>query len=74
MAIRPEFEHHNLNSLGQTRTDAVREAFSDLLNSIDILSPGSSRAKSVMITKLQEACSWANRAVAESTENQEPLK
>ena len=45
---------------------AIANAFSDLLDKIDVALPAKSRAKSLVLTKLQEAHFWAQVAAGES--------
>lgn len=68
-AVRKEFEYHKLNTVGLAEVDCVRAAFSALLDVIDAAVPNS-REKSLTITDLQSAASWAIRGVATKAENQ----
>jgi hypothetical protein len=67
--IRPEFRYHNLNQTGIDACTEIREAFTTLLDKVEATVP-TGRPRSLVTTKLQEACNWAVRAVAENPENQ----
>jgi hypothetical protein len=67
--IRAEFTHHVLSNNGRCQADTVAEIFSDCLTRLDLILP-TSRVKSIAVTKLQEACLFAQRAVAELPANQ----
>lgn len=69
--IRSEFAVHRLNPPGFLKAEQLAAAFSKLLNEIDELVPDG-REKSLVITKLQEACFFAKRGIAVNTANQEP--
>lgn len=61
--IRPEFASHDLRDVGEARITDVRAAFSALLGTVEAnLPPG--RERSLVVTKLQEACMWAVRGIA----------
>ncbi len=62
--IRSEFQHRCLNPEGLARTTKIREAFTALLETVEWNVPAGG-PRSVSITKLQEACTWAVRGVAE---------
>ena len=63
-----EFKVHLLNERGLKKAGDVAHAFDRLLAELD-LPPGRERA--LVVTKLQEACFWAKRAIATQAENQE---
>lgn len=69
-SIRPEFKYHPLNEQGASECNAIREAFSTLLTTVEATIP-QSRGRSLVVTKLQEACRWAVSEVAQKSENQE---
>ena len=46
------------------RTAEAEQAFSELLNKLEELVPPG-RSRSLVVTKLQEACDWARRGIAE---------
>lgn len=62
--IREEFNAHALNERAERSILYVRRAFSVLLGVIDFCVP-SSRPRSLVVTKLQEACMFAIRGIAE---------
>lgn len=63
MIIRPEFEYHALNERGIAACEKIRGDFTELLTQLEAtIPPGRERA--LVTTKLQEACTWAVRAVA----------
>lgn len=63
--MRKEFEPNKLNGTGNERLMGARGAFSRLLDTVERLAPSASRARSLVVTKLQEASHWASRAIAE---------
>ncbi len=71
MPSRPEFKVHKLNAEGLAKAELLAGVFSDALNSIDQLLPAQSREKSLVVTKLQEACFFAKRGIALDPKNQE---
>lgn len=61
--VRPEFASHDITDVGAARIADIRDAFSALLARIEVsVPPGSER--SIVVTKLQEACMFAVRGVA----------
>lgn len=69
--IDPLFQFHLLNEEGKRKAQAVAHAFSDLLANLTPLMPVSAREVSIVRTKLEEACFYAKKAVANVAENQE---
>lgn len=67
--MKPEFQVHKLNSRGLDKATQLAEAFSELLVKVEAVIPSSSRERSLVITKLQEACFFAKRAIAVELEN-----
>lgn len=67
--IRKEFRVHRLNAEGLAKCDELARAFSALLDTIDSMSPGPSREKSLSVTALETAAFNAKRAVASQPEN-----
>lgn len=68
--IRPEFDVHMLNDEGKKKARDIAEGFSTLLTMIENMIP-QSRARSIAITHLQDACFWTKRGMAELPENQQ---
>lgn len=68
--IRPEFSYHTLNAQGIGECNSIRAAFSTLLSEVEATIPAS-RERSLVVTKLQEACRWAVTAAAQKPANQE---
>lgn len=64
------FQVHMLNEVGKTRAQEIAQGFDSLLKSLEQLVP-EGRAKSILITKLEEAAFFAKKAMAELTENQQ---
>lgn len=71
MQIRPEFSAIAMNDHAVDKCRAIREAFSVALETVS-LQVGPSRELSIVTTKMQEACMWAIRGVAQKAENQHP--
>jgi len=68
-SIRTEFKYHPLNDKGAAECNTIREAFSSLLVAVEgVIGP--SRERSLVVTKLQEACRWAVSAAAQKPDNQ----
>lgn len=68
------FAVHKLNDDGQKRAAQIAAAFDDLLtelNSICLPGPAPGRTFSLCRTKLEEACFFAKKSLAEKPENQE---
>ncbi len=72
MSIRAEFATTQLNERGTTKSDAVREDFSNFLDALGRLagSEAGAREMAIVRTKLQEAAMFAQRAVAADPSNQ----
>lgn len=67
--IRPEFAAHALRNEAIEQCQTVRKAFSQILNEVEEhLPPG--RHRSMVATKLEEACILAIRGIAQIPENQ----
>ena len=64
------FESKAVTKEQMKRINDVRTNFGYLLDSIDILIPGS-REKSLMITKLEEACMWGTKAISREEPKEE---
>lgn len=67
--IRPEFKYHQLNDAGVEACNKIREGFTSLLGLVEATIPAG-RERSLVVTKLQEACSWAVRGAATQPQNQ----
>ena len=66
--MRQEFQTHLLNERGLVAVSDVGQVFSDMLDKIETLIPPG-RERAIVITKLQEACFFAKRAVAVLPDN-----
>jgi hypothetical protein len=65
----PLFQVHRLNPGGQAKAQFIANAFDDLLSHItNITAP--SREVAIVKTKLEEACFFAKKAIANHPENQ----
>lgn len=67
--IEPEFAFHKLNEEGQNKAKTIALYFSDLLFSLQSYCPAS-RELSIVKTKLEEACFFAKKAMANQPKNQ----
>lgn len=65
-----EFQVHRLNETGLARADSIAEIFACMLAKLDEIGLPPGRARSLVVTKLQESCFWAKRSIAELPENQ----
>lgn len=74
MSIRPEFQTHTLNEEGKARAQHLAEAFSSLMDLVEVQGTGGDgRALALAKTKLEEACFFAKRAMATKAANQEKV-
>lgn len=64
------FGVHMLNEQGKAKAKRIAEAFDTLLGTIQEVAPAG-RELSVIITKLEEACFLAKKAMAKNAENQQ---
>ncbi len=67
--MRSEFAVHLLNDAGIEKAKIIGDAFSTLLDQVEMLVPPG-RERSLVATKLQEACYFAKRGIAVLPENQ----
>lgn len=66
--IKPEFQAVAMNDAAVKKCRDIREAFSTALDAVtEQLGP--SRELSIVTTKMQEACMWAIRGLAQKPEN-----
>lgn len=70
MNIRPEFQVHMLNESGKAKAYVIADALSACLDTIERQGV-TGRALALVKTKLEEACFFAKRGMAELPENQE---
>lgn len=68
--MRKEFEVHLLNEKGIASAREMAERFSALLDWCTSIGQAPSRELSLVATKLEEACFFAKKALAQKTENQ----
>jgi len=69
----PLFEVHKLNATGLRRANDLAKAFNGLLEELRVLCPEQTREFSIVKTKLEEACFFAKKSIANLAENQEVL-
>jgi hypothetical protein len=65
-----EFKTHLLNEAGLERVRTIGEGFQLLLQALDALGVPPGRDRAIVVTKLQEACFFAKRAIADQPESQ----
>ena len=65
------FEAHKLNSVGLRKANEIAFYFDNLLSALEIPCEGSGREMAIVKTKLEEACFFAKKAMAQNEENQE---
>lgn len=70
--IKGEFQSSELNAYGKEKAADIREAFSECLTRVQCCI-GDSRERSIVVTKLQEACMFAIRAISVQAEYQQKL-
>ncbi len=66
-----EFEVHKLNELGMTKARDIAQAFEACLARLTTTCPPG-REMSIVRTKLEEACFFAKKSMANDPENCEP--
>lgn len=69
--MRKEFEVHMLNELGKNDAREIAIAFELLLDTLESIAPVDCREMSIVRTKLEEACFFAKKAMANIPENQQ---
>ncbi len=67
--MRPEFQVHVLNNGGLRKANEIAEGFSALHELVMTMVPVG-RARALVATKLEEACFFAKRGMAEQPDNQ----
>lgn len=67
--MRKEFKFHKLNDQGMGRSQKIAEAFDALANTIEEYVPVG-RERSIVTTKLEEACFFAKKGMAQELANQ----
>lgn len=67
----PLFEVHMLNDLGKERARNIAKAFDSLLSDLTVFCPTANREFSIVKTKLEEACFFAKKSMANLPENQQ---
>lgn len=68
--INPLFKYHSLKPSAINKTELVAEAFSQLLTTLEEVCPPITREFSIVKTKLEEACFYAKKSIANAPENQ----
>jgi len=68
--VNKAFEVHMLSPAGKQRAKSIAERFDELLNAIEPLILDG-RCKSIVATKLEEACFFAKKGMALDPENHE---
>ena len=66
--IKPEFQAIAMNDAAVDKCRVIREAFSTALDAVTA-QLGPSRELSIVTTKMQEACMWSIRGLAQKPEN-----
>lgn len=64
------FRVHKLNKAGFAKADFVANAFNDLLANLMVHLPANGREVAIVRTKLEEACFFAKKAIANDPANQ----
>ncbi len=70
MDTKSYFKVHKLNKIGLAKAQTLANNFEDLANAIVEMSH-ESREQSIALTKLEEACFFAKKALAIDPNNQE---
>ena len=66
--MHAEFVVHKLNDQGLSKANVIARSFDDLLTSLQTVCP-QGRPLAIVRTKLEEACFFAKKAMAEDTVN-----
>lgn len=69
--LNKAFEVHLLNAAGMARAHRIAKAFDTLLTELQEVCPAG-RELAIVTTKLEEACFFAKKAMANTVENQQP--
>jgi hypothetical protein len=69
--VDPLFEVHKLNDRGLAQAKAIAAAFDTLLSQLSSLCSGNTREFSIVKTKLEEACFFAKKSMANLVDNQD---
>lgn len=67
---RPEFQVHILNPVGITKAIDLADYFNRFLDQVEELAGAGGREMAIVRTKLEEACFFAKKALANRAENQ----
>jgi hypothetical protein len=68
--VKDQFKVHRLNEKGMATAKELAQRFEDLLSHCELVGqPG--RELALVATKLEEACFFAKKAMAQKPENQE---
>lgn len=67
----PLFKVHRLNEKGMEKAQKLAANFEELNAFIESLNPAGGRELAIARTKLEEACFFAKKAIAQHPENQE---
>jgi hypothetical protein len=68
--VDPLFEVHMLNDTGKTKAKVIATLFNDCLTQLSALCPVG-RELAIVKTKMEEACFFAKKAMANDKENQQ---
>jgi hypothetical protein len=66
----PLFEVHMLNEVGKGKASQIAGSFSGLLGELELICP-QGRELAIVKTKMEEACFYAKKAMANAPENQQ---
>lgn len=68
--MNKEFTFHKLNAHGMIKADLIAREFDRLLEALNEMRLGATREMAITRTKLEEACFFAKKAMANQPENQ----
>lgn len=71
MEVDPLFQFHKLNEQGIARAEIIAETFSVCLYQLAKQCPTNTREFSIVKTKLEEACFFAKKSMANESGNQQ---
>lgn len=67
----PLFKVHMVNSAGKEKAQRIAQTFENCLSNLRMICPENTREFAIVKTKLEEACFFAKKSMANVPENQQ---